>query len=82
MTDNYERLATALLTAVIDDDNETKRAVSRRIDAAGCWPRVAHFLAGYAAGQREAHLYRLDTGRCLHDDTETFAALPALTAVA
>jgi hypothetical protein len=79
-----EQLAIQLLEAVIDDDTRARRAASHRIDAENSWRRVAHYLAGVHAGYREAHLYRLDTGRCLRDDTDNGfdTALPALTAVA
>jgi hypothetical protein len=70
MTDNWDQLAMQLLNAVLDDDNETRRAVSRRIGAHNCWDRVAHFLAGFHAGYLEAVDYRAQTGRCLAADMD------------
>jgi hypothetical protein len=77
---NHERLAMQLLDAVADYDQTARRAAAHRIDAAGCWRGVAHYLAGYAAGYQEAAVYHADTGRCLADEMDM--ALPALTAVA
>jgi hypothetical protein len=79
---DHEQLGMQLLDAVFDEDRAAQRAASHRIDAENSWRGVAHFLAGFAAGQREAHIYRLETGRCLRDDMDTFTALPALTAAA
>jgi hypothetical protein len=79
---DHERLALQLLEAVIDGDRTARRSAAQRIDAAQCWNRVACYLAGVASGYREAHIYRLDTGRCLRDDTANGfdTALPAITA--
>jgi hypothetical protein len=72
MTDNLDQLAMKLLNAVLDDDDETRRAVSRRIDAHNHWRRVAHFLAGLHAGYLEAADYRASTGRCLAADMDAY----------